>query len=187
MLDTSIALEKAKSGRLSVSEYNEVVALLRSPNGRDKYTLLHILGRSNVVPDRELVEPYLDFALDPMVASMALKVLCDYWCLTEEYLDKLTQFVSGVGWDFDEDVRLVAISILGEFLRRKMDADYLKLLYYIYKDDNVFHVTRAAAYDAMARAMGREWSELSSVSGSIEFKKNADEGLIGEVVLLLNR
>ena len=119
-------LDRAKWAHLSQAEIEAVAQELQQPNPEaDRYTLLHILGRACAVSYRGLVERFLDSPDDPMLARIALQSLVDYWDLAEQYLDELLRFVRGVPWDVDGDVRLVAISNAGEYLRSHRESNLL--------------------------------------------------------------
>lgn len=70
---------------------------------------------------------YLERSDDPMLARLALPILCNHWGLTERYLPVVRHFIEGVEWD-DDRVQLVALSIAGRYLRKHVDPGLLDLL-----------------------------------------------------------
>jgi hypothetical protein len=58
-----------------------------------------------------------------------LKTLCTRWGATEEDLEALKFYLKGAEWDYSDDVRIVAMSIAGEYLRLDgFDPELLALL-----------------------------------------------------------
>src|SRR4051812_19227296 len=108
-------IEKATTGSLEQDELEAVVECLQT-NTCPRYEALLVIGRSGAVQYRDLVESYLDTREDPMLARLALMILCRYWHLSSEYQEQLEAFARGVEWDESDDIRLLAISILGTFL-----------------------------------------------------------------------
>ena len=120
MVELAELLHRAQWGRLTADELEYVAGLLKSDQHVSKYTLLHILGRGDSSKKyRELVAEYLYCPGDPMLSALALKVLCQWWHKTMDYRDELIVFLRGVDWDVGEYVRLEALSVAGEFLRKK--------------------------------------------------------------------
>lgn len=179
MNSPSELLGRAKAGRLSGPELASVVAHLQDPKGDgDPYTFLHILGRAGNSSYRSIVEPFLDRPDDPMLSRLALKILCDYWGESEGYLDTLARFIDGVAWDREGDVRLVAISTAGEYLRDRKQASLLGKLVHIFRDEREDRASREGAYFALARAMGREWNELPSAARHFDLSTEIDSDVI---------
>lgn len=153
-------LEKAKDGRLSTAEAAQVAgALAAAASTYDRYTLLHILGRGEATSYRSLVETFLESAEDPMLAAIALKTLCSYWGLTSQYLPTVLRFAKGVAWDNEDEVRLVAIGVIGEYLRSANDREALQLLIDILTAPEQRAVIHRTAHESLARAAGRSWSD----------------------------
>lgn len=121
----------------------------------DPHLLLLTLGRAGATEYRPLVERFLHCESDPMLARAALIVLCDDWRLAEAYVSELEQFVLGVDWDTEEDVRLQAISSFGSYLRDHRDESRLRLVYQVFSDASERTLVREAAYEAMVIATGR--------------------------------
>lgn len=170
MVDLDKLLDKAKWDKLTPEEVQYVVQRIENskPNDPDLYVLIYTLGRSGEIKYRKLVERFLYFPSDPMISLIALKTLCDYWSFTEDYLSELLNFVHGVEWDEENDVRNVAISTLGEHLRQHPDNKLLQLLIDIFENDQD-EIDRETAYVALARAMGREYKEIFSSNWNILF------------------
>jgi hypothetical protein len=156
-------LDKAKWDKLSPQEIDSVVMAIKATtpdNDDDLYTLLHILGRSEAVKHKELVEKFLYYPSFPMISGIALRTLCIYWGLTKEYLDPLKRFIQQVDWDPDEDVRLTAIQCARNYLGEASDEDLLKLLLNIFYDEGAIEPIREAAYEAVAMATGQTYEDM---------------------------
>lgn len=154
-------LKQAKYGQLSVQEIAEVAAELQKERPETlRYSLLHILGKAGDTSYRSLVEQFLECREDPMLSKMALRTLCDYWHFTDEYRDTLLRFVRGVSWDDEQHVRRVAIQIAGEYLIDHSDTEMLRELLSIYEDSQEDKSMRDWTYQALSRAMGRDFRQI---------------------------
>jgi DNA-binding transcriptional regulator YhcF (GntR family) len=158
-------LDKAKWSELTQEEIAEVVKRIENfkENENDLYTLIHILGRSGAWQYRKLVEKFLYYPEESMISRIALKTLCDYWGYAKDYLDVLESFIKGVEWDEYEQIRLSAIRIAGMYIRETNDTSLLRLLLEIFENEKEDEVIRSCAYEAIARAVGRDWNDLPSV------------------------
>lgn len=171
-------LEKAKTGEISALEISKVgEELASSGENSDKYTLIHILGRAGAVDYEPDVAKHLHYQFDPLVARMALQVLCSYWNRANDYLSDIEKFLRGVEWDEDEDVRLAALSIAGE-LARDGDLRFVPLLIQIFSDPCENEIVRQAAYFALARASGLDWCELPPASRRMNLQKEVDARVV---------
>jgi len=174
-VDYDELLDRAKWGKVSPQELARVAdELANSQSSADRYTLLLILGKAQDHSHRELVESFLKCREDPMLARLALQILCEFWGLTEEYLAELVEFVHGVPWDVEDDVRLVAISIAGEYLRTHGDNDTLMALLHIFDSRGAQKIVREVAYRAIARSMGSEWQDLPSSARHFDLVTDVD-------------
>jgi hypothetical protein len=113
-----------------------------------------------------LVEKYLDYDsdADSLIASMALKVLCEYWNMAEAYIDVLLKVVNVKP---EESERMsyalhMAMSIAGEFLRDHDSASLLEALLRRVEDTAFDDLTREIAYSSLLRAGGRSWRDITS-------------------------
>lgn len=189
-MNLSELLDKAKWDRLSSAEIEWVRRQLADhPEAADEYTLLHIAGRGLLRPDPALVGPYLERSDDPMLARLALQILCNYWGLTERYLPVVRRFVEGVEWD-DDSVRLVALSIAGRYLREHADPGLLDLLLEIAQPDpkSPEETLRAqVALEALAAAVGRPREELRPVSTGFDTDDEWSRGVRAEALDRLRR
>lgn len=168
-------LEAAKEGRISKIDIDEVakkIKEIKKDQDRSLYTLIHILGRAKAIEYQKLIEPFLIYPNNPNISKITLQSLCTYWNLTSQYLDELKMFIQGVEWDDLDDVRLIAISIAGEYLRMNTDKELLNLLLALFENQEN-NIVRAAentlliqscAYSAIARAMGRNYNQISSIN-----------------------
>ncbi|GAA3754616.1 hypothetical protein HDA32_004303 [Spinactinospora alkalitolerans] len=157
-------LDEAKSGRLSGAELDEVVRALQGPPealDADLYTLLHIVGlASDADAHAGLVERFVDHREDPPVAALALKVLCLWWGRTGDRLEEVRAALEGAEWDEDEDARLAACSIAGEYLRDHADPALLRILMATAEDREALPGTREHALYEVGRALGHSHEEL---------------------------
>jgi hypothetical protein len=151
-------LDQVKGGRpLSSEEVRWVARQLETDQTQyDCYTLLHLLGLNPDMGYRPLVERYLVSPTDPMLARLALSILCDWWSLKDEYVDTVVEFVDGQPWDEDGDARQVAIRWAGEIIREDWDAhrSLADRLLRIATDDAENPVLRDDATRALAIAEG---------------------------------
>lgn len=171
-------LEKAKWDKLSSEELNYIVERIKSSTPEeddDLYTLIHILGKSGNKQYKKIVESFLFYPSSPMIPAIALKTLCTYWGFEDEYLPVMKNFIQGVEWDTDNDVKLVAISCAGQYLKNQNDKELIQSLLSIYQNENEDEFNREGAFVALALATGHDWDEInhdpalkSSVIGEAE-------------------
>src|SRR5262249_36734141 len=174
-LDHDKLLERARSGDITEVELSAVVAELEDRTSQvDPYGLLHIIGHAGDLRYRPVVESFLTRSDEPMLARLALQILCKFWNQTENYLSSVASFIEGAPWDFDNDVRQIAISCAGEYLRGHREPGLLKRLLDILDDENEPQTLREDAYLALARAVGREWSELPRASRHFDLTHDTD-------------
>jgi hypothetical protein len=192
-------LEKAKWDKLSKSELDEVVKRImqfKEGDEDDLYGLLYALGRSGASKYRNLVERFLVYPADPMIARIALKTLCTYWDLVPCYLETIKNFIKGVGWD-DDQVRIAAISIAGEYVRSENNKECLKLLLEMFvkykviyeKDsDNEDDFMCGCIFEAIARGIGVNYDELPPVTDlEIFYKSIIGQSIIQQAYLKLEK
>jgi hypothetical protein len=171
-------LERAKSGVITAQEVSLVAAELRdSTSEADPYTLLHIVGHSGDTSYRPLVEEFLGHERDPMLARLALQILCDYWGDTTRYAEEVLLFLRGVSWDDEEDVRRAAITTAGEHLRAHLHPAMLRELLRLFEDEREAQIIRESAYCALARAAGRDWGELPSAGRHFDLFTGIDSSV----------
>lgn len=175
-------LRFAKQGCLTRPDLNKMIDMIQKSepgtNDEDLFYLITALGKTDQSQYSSLVEKFLIYPKDPMVASAALNTLYR-WDLTEKYLDEIKMFLKGVEWD-DEEVRTAATSIAGTYLRSKFDKELLKLLLDLFhgientgiKYDELEEIRenmKECAYQGIALAMGKSWEEIFTES---EFDPN---------------
>ncbi len=172
-------LRHAKEGTISEKEIAAAAEELQkvSPEAR-RYTLLYIIGRSYAKSYRKLVESYLEYPEDPELSALALQILCGFWGDTPHYLDQVLRFIYGVDWDTSNECRLMAISVVGEYLRDREEKRFLKELIRIYEDEREDHHLREAAYLALARAMGRTYQEIPSAAHEFDLVNDIDPNVL---------
>lgn len=165
-MDSQQLLKAATARDLTPAEIDSVVRALRAGPGQlqETYRLILILGRANAVEHASLVYSYASECADPMLARVALQVLCSFWQMTGAHLPLVKRFLARDPCDPEEDVRQMAISVAGEYLRQHEDSELLRALIHIVESEDEDEVRRADAYLSLARAMGREWEDLPPVS-----------------------
>lgn len=183
----------------SDSEIAHLVKVIQDsrPGSPDNLSvLISLLGTATIATEeyRKLVEKYLYYPSDPWVSAMSLKVLCNAWGLTADYLSEVKQFIIGVKWDVSDETRLIAISIAGSYLRKAFDKELLQLLLLIYEDigqteaihettDDARSFLQGCAYEALARAAGKDWDEIPSVDEIQEYVENKQYYLLDSEVV----
>ncbi|MEM6706562.1 MAG: hypothetical protein AAF690_27865 [Acidobacteriota bacterium] len=131
--------------------------------GDDPYKLLLLLGREGGPRYRRTVESFLQCEDDPMLARLALLILCRYWSMYDEYRSEILQFSRGVVWDDEDDVRVLALACAGH-LGREGDVEALRLLARVFRQASESWVIRDIAYRALETAFGRDSSEQPPAS-----------------------
>lgn len=174
-------IDKATHGLLSPSELQDVVRCLEA-NTCNAYQALLVIGRADAVQYRELVEKYLNASYDPMLARLALMILCRYWKLTSEYRDTFEGFVCGVPWDVEEGVRLLAVSISGDFLVHHNDNKMLEHIIRIFRDPKEEQTLREAAYCSLGIASGKTPLELLSAARHFDLERDVASDVMAFVV-----
>jgi hypothetical protein len=86
------------------------------------------------------------------------------WDKTEKYLEYVRAFLRGVDWDDEEDVRQIAISIAGEYLRGRWDEELFQQLLDIATNDHDLPAIRVTAIRALGRALGDNWTEFPPIT-----------------------
>lgn len=129
------------------------------------------MGRISVEQYKELIDKYLYYPGNPWICREALNTLCTYWKLTADYLDAIKMYIRGAKWDDTDEVRMIAISIAGEYLRKAFDKELLQLLLDVFENlGKINSITetsvsaraliQSCAYDAISRAMGKNHNEI---------------------------
>jgi hypothetical protein len=156
---------RAKQGLVRKQEIADVARELAATEDESRaYDLLYVIGRSSATEHEELVAGFLR-AGDPELAKLALQTLCTFWGLTESYLDSVRTFLDGVSWDPSGDVRLIASSAAGEYLRDHADTGLLARLVELAQPGNDDPVQRRTALEALARALGDPLGESLRAGG----------------------
>jgi hypothetical protein len=168
---------KATNSSLEPNELHEVVSCLEA-NSCDPYDALLIIGRAGAIQYRDIVAGYLNGRDNPMLARLALMILCRYWKLTGEYKDILETFVRKVEWDDEDDIRVLAISITGSLLAIHPDGELLKLIIRIFRDPSEPQLIREVAYCALAEASGKTPAELPSAARHFDLERDVDPQVI---------
>lgn len=173
-------ITKATEGTLLRQELEEVVKCL-ADGTCDSYDALLIIGRSGAVEYRELVERYLAASDDPMLARLALMILGHYWGLASEYKAEVEAFVRKVPWDPDDDVRLLAINVVGTLLAEQEDCHFIRMMTGLFRDEHERQIVREASYCALALAAGKSLLELPSAARHFDLVRDVDPDVMAYI------
>jgi hypothetical protein len=191
-------LQRAERGEISRQEIDMAAdQLTKTMSDAEKHSLLLVLGHAGLVDARAghaeqlskrnlvnsyrgIVERFLTYKRDPLVARLALQVLCDYWGYHNGYLEDMLRFIRRVPWDDDGYVRDAAISIAGEYLRFHFEPRLLREVVRIVEDADEEKLTRRVAYTALARAMGRDWNQIPSAARAFDLASTMDPTVLGK-------
>lgn len=119
-------LDEAKWGKLTDKKIDYMVQSTKTSkpdNDEDLYTLIHILGKAEAKQHKKLIENFLHYPTDPMISKIALQTLCNFWNYHSDYLNEIKQLIRGVGWDDDQQIRIIAISAAENFLNHSRDKE----------------------------------------------------------------
>jgi hypothetical protein len=192
-IDAEQLLVKLNSGK-SIPDDNiaEIAAFLEEIAGDpaiedrvsfdEVYNLILVLGRAKATAYRNLVARYLEIK-DPLTAALALEILCLEWNGLEEYIEQVFHFALGVSWDEDDDLSLMAIKVLGEYLHIELSQNNtlpaigrsLELLLFLFEDKNGEQWVRQAAYVSLLRAAGYDWEQVPSECAMLNLEKGSDD------------
>ncbi|HET7035762.1 MAG TPA: hypothetical protein VFI42_08800 [Thermomicrobiaceae bacterium] len=136
---------------------------------------------------RPLLETFLDDGSDPMMARLALQIMCDDWGYAADCREFLLRFIHGVVWDAEDDVRQIAILLTGRYLRSHRDPELLAVLIRIFEDQRGDDLVRQDAYLALADAVGRSWKELPSAAREFNVDTDTDPRVLVEAKQRLER
>lgn len=180
-MDLAQILAKAKWGTLTPSELANIASSIGAAPPYDQYTMLHAIGRAGATKYEPLVAQFLREHRDPGISGLALRILCNWWGLTDRYFEDLVSFLNGQNWDVSDEAQLMAISIAGEYLRNTSNLTILETLFHIFSDISKRNVIRGSAYFALCRAEGRDWDEIPPASRSVDFLRDIDAKVIASV------
>jgi hypothetical protein len=165
-------VRRSKEGAVLDREIDRVAEILAADEGgSDTYQLLYVIARSDVRAHEELVARFLDYREDPMVARLALQTLCTFWGLAGRYREQIERFIKGVDWDIIGDVRQVAMTAAGKFLREYRNHALLQELLRLTDPANTDKLERRIAIEAIAYALGDPIEDtLGSGKGTVELE-----------------
>jgi hypothetical protein len=139
------------------------------------------LGRAGSPKHRQLMERYLHDVGDPQISALALMALCSWWELIDAYRGELISFLNGVDWDAGDYVKLQAIGIAGEYLRKNEDSEILRIIYSAFSNETERLLIRSAAYHALCRSDGVEWRDMLPASRVVDFSREINPAIISRV------
>jgi hypothetical protein len=198
--------KQALVGEILSDELDWVASKLQeSPPELSYIQMLMILARQRAQQYRGLVEHFLEYRGDWSCVAEALRTLCRWWNDTHLYIDTLLKYMSAME---DEsynlldvsEVRRVAISLAGEYLRDNKEPKLLNRLIELYENPDLPEWTfikdphsrsleiqqergfvRCAAYLAVAEAMGRAYRTLPHIEDEVHLNDIADPQIISRV------
>ena len=182
-MNTKKLIEKATKGTITKAEIKKVYDALVGQTG-DEYDLLFVLGKSEAIEYKEVVERYLKTTHDPMLVKLSLQVLCRYWGLADEYQYELEKFIAWEDWDKEEDVRLMAIGCVAQLYKEKGNLKLLKHVYDIFNDESEDEITREAAYETLALVSGVSVNDLPQPV-NFDFSSDVDVDVLVKVEKLI--
>ncbi len=111
---------------------------------------------------------------------MALEILCQKWCLTESYLERVVGFALGVPWDEDGDLKHLSLIIVGEYIMSlgglsKAPKELPELLYSSFKSKESDDWTKLKAYQSMLLASGIEQESIPSDFVSLDYSDSSED------------
>jgi hypothetical protein len=115
--------------------------------------LLYLLGLTR---DRSYQHLVARFLADPegLVAYEALLVLCNYFQLTQHYLDQILRFLRGVPWDSSEMCRICASNAALNYLSRTPDEAFVRAIIRLYEDPQADEKWREGPYNVLVNLSG---------------------------------
>jgi hypothetical protein len=134
-----------------------------------------VIGRAEATAHEAAVASFIERPDEPMLARLALEILCSWWGHTSKYRADVLRFVNGVDWDLEDGgyVRQIAISAAGEHVRRHEDSDLLRALITVFDSTDAPDLDREIAYHALQRAAGVEWNKIRG-AGIPDWRLNVD-------------
>lgn len=124
-------------------------------------TLISILGWHNDTSSAPLVEQFLDVRWGGRLMSAALIALCRRWGMVNKYRNRLLDLLLNTNPTYEEEARVTAIEVSGEYLVDSLDAELLSRLIHIFESNTESPFIRLRAYGALSEAMGYGWADLS--------------------------
>src|SRR5215467_7034721 len=175
------AVQQARAGELSKGDLDRIAhELEHQQNFEGVREQLLVMLHAGDATYRSAVERYLDFRSDPEVARLALLTLCASWGLTRFLIDRLSQFIEGVVWDWADGgpvVRPAAFTLAGAYLARRRSRPLLELLLRIAEDSGEDRAARSDAARALHIATG---ASLDVVRDYVEPGDEGFEWALGE-------
>ena len=161
-----------------IVRFLDTTSLARPPSIDDLYSYIRVLAKAHAYKSKSTLESLLEYH-DTLTAALVLETLCLEWKFFDEYIERVIQFAVGVSWDPEEDLKQIALKILGEFLFDSMSAkiskkpNYIVLetlttkellaldfLYTSFYDSTLEFWSRQTAYYGLCRAVGIPWEVL---------------------------
>lgn len=178
-----VLVRRAREGTVTAEDANLAAAILATVTDEsDRYDAVFVIGRAAATAYEDTVASFIESPREPMLARLALEVLCSWWGLTRKYRGDVLRFVGGVDWDLEDGgfVRQVAISAAGEHVREHGDAGMLRALLTVFDSQNTTELDREVVYQALLRSAGMNWKETLA-AGKPARSGNVDQQAIEEL------
>jgi hypothetical protein len=160
-----LSLEKLKDilgrlpgGKISKHELECVASDLGNPD--ELYLRVSILAKSFDPKFIPIFEQLIFNTSDSDVAGVAIRALLDFHDRIE-YLPVLIEFIKGVSWDINDDLKFRSIQIAGLVVQHNKNAELILLLINQFEnaDDEII---KEAAHEALMAAADVDRTEVST-------------------------
>jgi len=171
-----MARAKDPARAVAPRELAAVAEALRAPgpDAARAYELLYVLGRAYAFEHEALIASFLESPQDPVLARLALQILCTFWDRTASYLHQVRRFVERLEWDEFGDVRSMAFTVAGRHLRENVDCSLFGYLVLASGEGD-----DGAGFDAL-RAIGVALGESDMLGASQGRLRRERERLLAE-------
>lgn len=122
---------KAQNHTITRAELDDVVAELQDPDHEtDPLTLLPILAALETEMTLPYLLPMAAFFKGPdwWAAREALCYVCLRYTYSSPYMKEILHLMKGVPWDWNDEVRTMAITVAAAHCERQMDAELFREL-----------------------------------------------------------
>lgn len=134
MVDFNDIWTQVKQGTVSERDVAAAESALRSSSETDRHLPLLIVGVTRR-PDPSLIKLVKSILLGDGADAeryCALRVLCRYWGLWEDFLPYVLEKISPEGWESDYGVSNEAFNLVGEYLWEHADRNAWRRLVSVY-------------------------------------------------------
>jgi len=158
-MDVDKLILKAKKNELNKKEIEYIKNKALEENN-DLYHYLYMLGISKKYEYEYIFEKHLKNYEKPEIIKISLQTLCRFWNKTDKYINYVLEYYKQNDWDDFGDTRLMAISILGDYLHTKKKLDdqdklVIKNLLINFNNADNDETLRRSCYEALVSASGK--------------------------------